>query len=122
MKSVNIYQETEFLCPKLVNGYNKFMGGVGYNDQIWPVWKAEKAKMKWHTRLVIRLIFMYCYNSYLVYKHLNPNEKVDYPAYKEHLIGELVGFVRAPRNSADRKRKLEKERFWLQNVGEHFLK
>ena len=44
------------------------------------------------------------------------------PAYKEHLIGELVGFVRAPRNSAGRERKLEKERFRLQNVGEHFLK
>ena len=44
VKRVNIYQETEFLCPKLVFGYNKFMGGVGYNDQIWPVWKAEKAK------------------------------------------------------------------------------
>ena len=34
VKRVNIYQETEFLCPKLVFGYNKFMGGVGYNDQI----------------------------------------------------------------------------------------
>ena len=34
VKRVNIYQETEFLCPKLVNGYNSFMGGVGYNDQI----------------------------------------------------------------------------------------
>ena len=32
VKLVNIYQETEFLCPKLVNGYNKFMGGVDYND------------------------------------------------------------------------------------------
>ena len=32
------------------------------------------------------------------------------------IIGELVGFVRAPRNSAGRKRKLEKERFRLQNV------
>ena len=30
VKRVNIYQETEFLCPKLVNGYNKLMGGVGY--------------------------------------------------------------------------------------------
>ena len=26
---------------------------------------------------VIKLIFMWCYNSYLVYKHLNPNEKAD---------------------------------------------
>ena len=53
---------------------------------------------------------------------MNPNEKVDYPAYKEHLIGEQVGFVRALRNSAGRERKLERERFRLQNVGEHFLK
>ena len=25
---LDIYQETEFLCPKLVNDYNKLMGGV----------------------------------------------------------------------------------------------
>ena len=46
---------------------------------------------------------------------MNPNEKVDYHAYNKHLISELVGFVRAPRNGAGRKRKLEKERFRLQN-------
>ena len=34
VKRVNIYQETEFLCPKLVNDYNKFIGGVDYNDQM----------------------------------------------------------------------------------------
>ena len=96
---------------------------LGYNDQIWPVWKAETAKeMAGTPDLWSDLFFMQCKNSYLVYKHLNPNEKVYYPAYKEHLIGELVRFVRAPRNSAGRKTKLEKERFRLQNVGEHFLK
>ena len=45
-------------------------------------------------------------------------KKVDYPKYKENLIVELVGFVRAPRNSAGRKRKLEKDRFRLQTVGQ----
>ena len=34
VKCVNIYQETEFLCPKLANDYNKFMGGVDCNDRI----------------------------------------------------------------------------------------
>ena len=35
VKRVNIYQETEFLCPKLVNvTIYKFMGGVDCNDQI----------------------------------------------------------------------------------------
>ena len=67
------------------------MGGVDYNDQITCL-KKQKRKKKRYTRLVIKLIFLY--NSYLVHKHLNPNEKVDHPAYKEHLIGELVGFVR----------------------------
>ena len=107
VKRVNIHQETEFLCSKLVNDYNKFMRGVHYNDQMTRL-KKQKRQKKWYTGLVIKLIFMYCYNSYLVYKHLNANEKVDYPAYKEHLISELVGFVRAPRNSAGCKRKLER--------------
>ena len=119
VKRVNIYQETEFLCPKLVNDYNKFMGGVDHSDQMTRL-KKQKRQKKWYIRLVIKLIFMSCYDSYLVCKHLNPNEKVDYPTYKENLIVELVGFVRAPRNSAGRKRKLEKDHFRLQNVGEHF--
>ena len=81
VKRVNICQETEFLCPKLVNDYNKFMGGVDYNDQITCL-KKQKRKKKWYTRLVIKLIFMWCYNSYLVHKHLNPNEKIDHPRIK----------------------------------------
>ena len=66
------------------------MGGVDYNDQVTRL-KKQKRKKKWYTRLVIKL---FLYSSYLVHKHLNPNEKVDHPAYKEHLIGELAGFVR----------------------------
>ena len=31
---LNIYQETEFLCPKLANDYNTLMGGVDYNDKM----------------------------------------------------------------------------------------
>ena len=44
VKRVNIYQETEFLCPKLVNDYNKFMEGVDYNDQITRLEKQERQK------------------------------------------------------------------------------
>ena len=54
------------------------MGGVDYNDQMTRL-KKQKRQKKGYTRLV--LIFMWCYNSYLVYKHLNPDEKVYYPAY-----------------------------------------
>ena len=48
VKCVNIYQEIEFLCPKLVNDYNKFMGGVDCNDQMNPFEKAEKEKEMVH--------------------------------------------------------------------------
>ena len=64
--------------------------------------------------------FYVVFNSYLVYKHLKLYEKVDYPTYKENLNVKLVGFVRAPRNNAGRKTKLEKDRFRLQNVCERF--
>ena len=36
------------MCPKLVNCYNKFMGGVNYNDQMTPFEKAENGKEMVH--------------------------------------------------------------------------
>ena len=51
VKRVNIYQETEFLCPNyynqlklLVNDYNKLMGGVDYNDQMTRLKKQKRQK------------------------------------------------------------------------------
>ena len=54
VKRVNIYQETEFLCSKLVNGYNKFMKELATTTRYDPFEKQKRQK-KWHTR---RLIFM----------------------------------------------------------------
>ena len=51
---LNVYQETEFLCPKLVNDYNKFMGGVDYNNQMTRL-KKQKRQKKGYTILVVKL-------------------------------------------------------------------
>ena len=44
VKRVNIYQETEFLCPKLVNDYNKFIGGIDYSDQMTRLKKQKRQR------------------------------------------------------------------------------
>ena len=71
------------------------MGDVDYNDQMTHL-KKQKRQRKWYMRLIIKLFSMSCYNSYLIFKHFNPEKKVDYPEYKETLMMQLVGNVRAP--------------------------
>ena len=63
-------------------------------------------------------MLLFC--SYLLYKHFNPTENVNFPMCKESLTVELVGFVRAPSNRAGCKRKLEDSCFLLENICEHF--
>ena len=104
VKCDNCYQEIEFPCPTLVNDYNKFMGGVNYNDQMTHL-RKEKRQKKWCIRLTIKLILTSCYNSYLVFKHFYPGKKIKYPKAKEQLTIELVGFTRNPCNNSGHKHK-----------------
>ena len=116
VKRDNRFQEIEFPCPRLVNDYNKFMGGVDHNDQMTHL-RKEKWQKKWYIRLIIKNILMSCYNSYLVFKHFYPGKKIRYPEFKEQLAIKLVGFMRNPRNNSSHKCKATHDRF--ENVGEH---
>ena len=59
VKRVNIYQETEFLCPKLVSGDNTVNSGEELATTTrYDPFEKQKRQKKWHTRLVITLIFM----------------------------------------------------------------
>ena len=90
--------------------YNKFMGGVDYNDQMTHL-RKEKRQKKWYIRLIIKLILMSCYDSYLVFKHFYPGKKIRYPEFKEQLAIELIELMRNPRNNSGRKCKATHDRF-----------
>ena len=118
-------------CPKLVNDYNRYMGGVDKNDQLAIVHKEMK-QLSWYNRVFIKLQEMAIYNSYVmeetVKAHRNPAGKVIQGVldFKDDLVSQLVGNVHAPWRSAGRKRtRLERnnDRFdtstRLTNVGDH---
>ena len=52
-------------CPKLVNDYNKYMGGVDKNGQLAIVHKEMK-QLSWYNRVFIKLLEMAIYNSYVM--------------------------------------------------------
>ena len=125
------YQERQVNCPKLVNDYNRYMGGVDKNDQLAIV-RKEMKQLSWYNRVFIKLLEMAIYNSYVmeetVKTHRNPAGKVIRGVldFKDDLVSQLVGNVRAPRRSAGRKRTREERnngRFdtatRLTNVGDH---
>ena len=53
VKCDNRNEEIEFPCLTLVNDYNKFMGGVDYNDQMTHLRKEKQQKI-WYIRLIIK--------------------------------------------------------------------
>ena len=42
------YREVEVPCPKLINDYNKYMGGVDKNDQL--AVRKEMKQLVWYNR------------------------------------------------------------------------
>ena len=59
------YQERQVNCPKLVNDYNRYMGGVDKNDQLAIV-RKEMKQPSWYNRVFIKLLEMAVYNSYVM--------------------------------------------------------
>ena len=125
------YREVEVPCPKLINDYNKYMGGVDKNDQLAVV-RKEMKQLVWYNRIFLKLLEIAVYNSYIIEESIRPHRnqagkvKRGVLDYKDELVQQLIGNVRAPRGSVGRKRtrqerqddKYDNNR--LVDVGQHF--
>ena len=113
-------------CPKLVNDYHTFMGGVDLSDQQAYVRKNTR-QMKWYMRLVIKCIQLGIFNAYNLetyYRtHRHHNQwKRDLLQFKEEVIGDLIDGVRAPWFSNGKRKRQQggDQPDHLIGVGVHF--
>lgn len=106
------WQTLKIYQPKLVQDYNKFMGGVDLCDQMTAVNKSKKQR-HWHTRVFVKLLMLAAYNGYILegYKvqHAAPSRrKRDLLQFKQDLCIQLVGnYPATHKASAASKRSTE---------------
>ena len=65
----------DLTCPKIVEKYNKFMGGVDLADQMMCYYSVGRKNMKWWRKVVWRLHDHAITNAYVIYKQNNGNAK-----------------------------------------------
>ncbi|KAG0436861.1 PiggyBac transposable element-derived protein 4, partial [Dictyocoela muelleri] len=80
----NCYDAREYIdtkkkrIPKVVDEYNKHMGGVDKFDQMIKYYPLKRKSNRWtqkFTCLIFEIIF---YNSYVLYKKFNNDEKINH--------------------------------------------
>jgi len=76
--------------PASVVLYNKTMGGVDYIDQVLSPYKAERKTIRWYKKFFFHLIDLSVYNSFVVYKNLNPTKRVVYLDFLQDLVAEIL--------------------------------
>lgn len=53
--------------PEPIVNYNKFMGGIDYQDQLTAYYPCERKTLRWYKKLGIHIIHMMLLNSYFIY-------------------------------------------------------
>ena len=95
------FTEKEIPSPLAISDYNSNMGGVDLNDQLSSVRKDFK-QLRWYFRVFLKLIMMATLNAYIledrVKSHRNNNGRIirDLLSFKDELVFDLIGQVRAP--------------------------
>lgn len=62
-------------CPKVVETYNKFMGGVDRFDQLQERYRIGRRSIKWWHRIFYYLLDLAIVNSFVLWKLQQPNKK-----------------------------------------------
>ena len=63
-------EEKQVSCPKVVNIYNKHMGGVDLLDSLLGLYRCKIRSKKWYHRIFFHLIDLSVVNAWLLYKRV----------------------------------------------------
>ena len=103
--------------PKLVQEYNKFMGGCDKNDQMTRLHRSRR-HYRWPRRLMLKFLMWACYNSFVLFlaHHTGPKPPLHFTRYIQRICWQLVGNYRS---TAIRRGQLEPAEQRL-TQGNHF--
>lgn len=81
------------LNPDVILSYNSSMGGVDTLSRVIKPYNSQRRGLKWYRKLAELFIEICCYNTFILWKKLNPNSKrVDNFRFRKLLIDDLVTF------------------------------
>lgn len=113
-------------CPKVVETYNKYMGGVDRFDQMLECYAIGRRSVKWWHRIFYYLLDLAIVNSYVLWKLVQPDQsKCNHLTFRMKVARQLInGFTN--RKTLGRPPNFVKsdvpEEVRLVNVGCHFPK
>jgi hypothetical protein len=64
-----------------ISEYNMFMKGVDRADQYLAYYSVPRKTVKWTNEVALWLIYCAIFNSFSVFKKLNPSSKLKYKAF-----------------------------------------
>ena len=90
---VNRLSGEKIMKPDVIVDYNKTMGGVDLLSRVIIPYSVQRKGVKWYRKIAELFVDAAVYNSYVIYKKLNPDEHhIDHLSYRMKLIEELVMF------------------------------
>ena len=75
--------------PKCIHEYNKFMGGVDFNDQMIEPYLSTRRSYQWYKKVSIYLFNLAIYNTYVLYRKSTPRPK-SYLYFQEEITTALL--------------------------------
>lgn len=75
--------------PECIHDYNRFMGGVDFNDQKLQPFLATKMSRHWYKKVSIYLFQLAIYNSYVLY-HKSVERPASFLEFQEDIVRALI--------------------------------
>ncbi|KAG0436652.1 PiggyBac transposable element-derived protein 4 [Dictyocoela muelleri] len=93
--------------PKVINEYNKYMGGVDKFDQMIKYYPLKRKTNRWTQKFTIHIFDLLIHNSYVLYKKYSKSKPLSHYDYIEKIIMNLIERSKVNKNDKLVEKKLQ---------------
>lgn len=82
--------------PNLMHNYNKYMGGVDYNDQLLQYTAYDRRALKWWKKVAFRMLNICMTNAYILFSlwlDATTGKKITHVKYRQNVIKQLLSSI-----------------------------
>lgn len=81
-------------CPKAIEFYNKYMGGVDLSDQLTGLYDIDRKSLKWWKKVFYKLLLTTAVNAWIIYKESRQRSNIPFLTFFVELSENLVALGR----------------------------